>query len=148
MKEAPAGTPTLAMAPSPSQPPSGGGGSPASGGEPAIGGSRLQGLVPYPPGMLPNGGGGLRGSLVGCANAQAVGLSSVERAHCEQRFGAAAASAPHLDGIAPARRSEFDQQVERAERDRNYRNSTTSSALTGLGGVSPDQTTTTVKIPK
>jgi hypothetical protein len=146
-KEAPAGTPTLPMAPSPAQPPAGGG-RPTASGEPALGGSRLEGLVPYPGGVLPNGGGGLRGSLVGCANAQAVGLSSVERAHCESRFGAAAASAPHLDGIAPDKRAAFDREVERADRDRAYRNSSTSSALTGLGGVAPDQTKTTIKLPQ
>jgi hypothetical protein len=149
-KQAPAGTPTLNMSPSSSPPPAGGP-RPTGGGEPAGGGgagSRLQGLVPYPPGSLPNGGAGLRGSLVGCANSQAVGLSSVERAHCEQRFGSSAATAPHLDGIPPERRAAFDKEVEKQERDRAYRNSTTSSALTGLGGVSPDQTTTVIKLPK
>jgi hypothetical protein len=148
-KEAPSGTPTLPMAPSPALPPAGGG-RPAAGGEPALGGpgSRLQGLTPYPGGVLPNGGGGLRGSLVGCANAQAVALSSVERAHCESRFGAAMANAPHLDGIPPDKRSAFDREVGRADKDRAYRNSTTSSALTGLGGVSPDETRTTIRLPQ
>ena len=150
-KEAPAGTPTLPMAPSPNQPPAGG--RPAAsagtaGGGGGGGGSRLQGLVPYPGGVLPNGGPGLRGSLVGCANAQAVGLSSVERAHCDQRFGAAIGAAPHLDDIPPDRRASFDHEVEKAERDRAYRNSTTARDLVGLGGVPKDDTTTTIKLPQ
>jgi hypothetical protein len=111
------------------------------------GGSRLQGLVPFPGGVLPNGGPGLRGSLVGCANSQAVGLSSVERAHCDQRFGAAVGAAPHLDGIAPAKRAAFDHAVEKADRDRAYRNSSTAHDMTGMGGVPSDETTTTIKLP-
>jgi hypothetical protein len=149
-KEAPAGVPTLPMAPSPNQPPPGGrtagppgGRAPQGGG----GGSRLQGLVPYPGGSLPSGGPGLRGSLVGCANAGAVGLSSVERAHCDQRFGSSMGSAPHLDGIPPDRRAGFDHDVEKADRARAYRNSTTARDLTGLGGVPSDETTTTIKLP-
>ena len=149
-KQAPAGVPTLPMAPSPNQPPAGGrapgapgGGAPVAGG----GGSRLQGLTPYPNGFLPNGGPGLRGSLVGCANAQAVGLSSVERAHCDQRFGASMGSAPHLDDIPPDRRAAFDHEVEKADRARAYRNSTTARDMVGLGGVPKDETTTTIKLP-
>ncbi|HEY2048989.1 MAG TPA: hypothetical protein VGH03_06580 [Caulobacteraceae bacterium] len=149
-KEAPAGVPTLPMAPSPNQAPAGGrqaaapgGGAPEAGG----GGSRLQGLTPYPKGYLPNGGPGLRGSLVGCANAQAVGLSSVERAHCETRFGASIGSAPHLDDIPPDKRAAFDHAVDKADRARAYRNSTTARDMVGLGGVPKDETTTTIKLP-
>jgi hypothetical protein len=138
------------MAPSPNQPPAGGrqaeapsGGAPEAGG----GGSRLQGLLPYPKGFLPNGGPGLRGSLVGCANAQAVGLSSVERAHCDQRFGATIGAAPHLDDIPPDKRAAFDHAVEKADRDRAYRNSTTARDLVGMGGAPKDETTTTIKLP-
>jgi hypothetical protein len=132
-KEAPAETPTLPMAPSSTPPPAGGGrpaaaGGGGGGGEPGIGGSRLQGLVPYPPGSMPGGGSGLRGSLVGCANAQAVGLSSVERAHCESRFGVNGASAPHLDGIAPDKRAAFDRAADSGERDRAYRGATSGPA--------------------
>ena len=148
-KEAPAGVPTLPMAPSPSQPPAGGrqAAAPGGGAPEAGGGSRLQGLLPYPKGYLPNGGPGLRGSLVGCANAQAVGLSSVERAHCEQRFGATIGAAPHLDGIAPDKRAAFDRALDKADRDRAYRNSTTARDMVGLGGVPKDETTTTIKLP-
>ncbi len=131
-KDAPAGTPTLPMAPSSAPPPAGGGrpaGAAGGGaGEAGIGGSRLQGLVPYPPGSMPSGGSGLRGSLVGCANAQAVGLSSVERAHCESRFGANGANAPHLDGIAPDKRAAFDRAADSGERDRAYRGATSGPA--------------------
>jgi hypothetical protein len=148
-KEAPAGVPTLPMAPSPSQPPAGGreAAAPGGGAPEAGGGSRLQGLLPYPKGYLPNGGPGLRGSLVGCANAQAVGLSSVERAHCEQRFGATIGAAPHLDDIAPDKRATFDHATEKSDRARAYRNSTTARDMVGLGGVPKDETTTTIKLP-
>jgi hypothetical protein len=85
---------------------------------------------------------------VGCANAQAVGLSSVERAHCDQRFGSSIGAAPHLDDIPPDRRAAFDHDAEKADRARAYRNSTTARDLTGLGGVPQDQTTTTIKLPQ
>jgi hypothetical protein len=87
--------------------------------------------------VLPNGGPGLRGSLVGCANAQAVGLSAVERAHCESRFGAAAANAPHLDGIPPDRRAAFDREAERNDRDRAYRDHGSPAGWTTAPGGGP-----------
>jgi hypothetical protein len=96
---------------------------------------------------MPSGGSGLRGSLVGCANANAVGLSSVERAHCDQRFGAAVGAAPHLDDIPPDKRAAFDRAVEKADRDRAYRNSSTARDMTGMGGVPSDETTTHIRLP-
>ena len=145
-REAPTGVPTLPMAPAPSAP-RGGPPAPGGGGGP-VGGSRLNGLNPYPGGVLPSGS-GLRGSLVGCANAEAVGLSSVERSHCAERFGGSAGTAPHLDPISPARRAAFDKAVERADRDRAYRNSSTSAGMaTGMGGIAPQESGSTVKLPK
>jgi hypothetical protein len=138
-KEAPAGALTLPFAPAPTQPPPGGrppsavGGGPAAGG----GGSRLEGLRPYPPGGFPSGGPGLRGSLVGCANPDAVGLSAVERAHCEARFGSYPGGAPRFDPISPARRAEFDKQNDRAERDRAYRDHGSPSGWTTAPGGGP-----------
>jgi hypothetical protein len=120
-KEAPAGVLTLPMAPSSA--PRSGGAPPGGAEEPGMGSSRLQGLTPFPPGAFPSGGLGLRGSLVGCANSQAVGLSSVERAHCNQRFGVDVAKAPHLDGMSPEKRAAFDRTVEKETAWKAYRDS-------------------------
>jgi hypothetical protein len=104
----PAGVPTLPMAPA-----AGAGGRPAAptsaaqSGAPA--GSRLNGLNPYPYGFMPSGGGGLRGTLVGCANAEAVRLSGAERDKCNERFGVDISGAPKIDGIPAAKRAAFDK---------------------------------------
>ena len=65
---------------------------------------------------MPSGGSGLRGSLVGCANAESVRLSSVERAHCNERFGVEITRAPVLDGINPAKRAAFDKAAAAQDR--------------------------------
>ena len=122
-KDPPANIATLPFAPSPSAPLNGQN-SPQASGEPALGGSRLKGLTPYPVGSMPSGGSGLRGSLVGCANSDAVTLSVVERAKCNERFGGDIAGAPRLDGISPAKRRAFDKAAERQDEDRRYRDST------------------------
>ena len=114
-KDAPANIATLPMAPSPA--PARPAGSPTTGAPP--GASRLSGLTPFPLGSMPSGGSGLRGTLVGCANADSVRLSSVERAHCSERFGVEMTRAPVLDGIAPAKRAAFDRAAERQEAERN-----------------------------
>ena len=112
-EEAPANVATLPMAPSPSP-------APANPGAPAAGarapGSRLSGLTPFPLGAMPSGGTGLRGTLVGCANADSVRLSSVERAHCNERFGVEIDRAPALDGIAPSKRARFDKAAAAQDR--------------------------------
>ena len=133
--EVPANVPTLPMAAGGA--PGGGGGGPQGGGAPgAPGGSRLSGLSPYPYGALPSGGPGLRGTLVGCANAQAVNLSSVERARCNARFGEEAGSAPVLDGIEPAKRARFDKTAGKQERDRAATMPVgTSAGAQGFGGL-------------
>lgn len=128
-EEAPAGVPTLPLAPAPT---AGTAGSPAAGAPGAPAGSRLGGLSPYPYGAMPSGGPGLRGTLVGCANAEAVKLSAVERARCNDRFGEGAGKAPVIDSIPAAKRAEFDHAVDRQERDRVYRASATPS-----GGAGP-----------
>ena len=76
------------------------------------------------PGMLPGGGPGLRGTLVGCANAEAVKLTAEERNRCSERFGAGAPQAPPLSGIAPAKRREYDDAAATGEANRRYRDST------------------------
>jgi hypothetical protein len=150
--EAPAGVPTLPLTPAPASHAAPGGGAPAGGGGGGGGGpaagSRLQGLNPYPGGVFP-GGTGLRGSLVGCANAEAVSLSSVERAHCAERFGTSAGTAPHLDPIPAARRSAFEQEAAKRDRDRAYRDSSTSAGMaTGMGGIPPQESGSTVRLPQ
>jgi len=120
-KDAPAGVATLPMAPSPTAPRSGAPGPSGGPQEAGMNSSRLKGLSPFPPGSLPSGGPGLRGSLVGCANSQAVGLSSVERARCAARFGVDVARAPHLDGMSPDKRSAFDREINKADAWRSYR---------------------------
>jgi hypothetical protein len=101
----------------------------------------LNGLSPYPYGALPSGGPGLRGTLVGCANADAVNLTNVERARCSERFGYEAAKAPVLDHIDPAKRSRFDKVADKQERERAsvMPNGTDkgSSGLAGLGDTHP-----------
>jgi hypothetical protein len=123
---APANVATLPMAPSPSP-------APATSGAPAFGGeapgSRLSGLTPFPLGAMPSGGTGLRGTLVGCANANAVNLSSVERAHCNERFGVEIKHAPVLDGIPPAKRAAFDKAA--AAQDRSLH----AGAIDPLGAM-------------
>jgi hypothetical protein len=142
-KDAPANVATLPLAPAPSPAaPAGGPRAATASGEPALGGSRLNGLSPYPYGAMPSGGGGLRGTLIGCANADAVSLSAAERARCNERFGSEAASAPALDGIAPAKRAAFDKAAAQQEADRKYRAAVptgTSIGAHGFGGLGPDQ---------
>ena len=142
-REAPSNVPTLPLAPGGALA-SGGGGGPQGGapGAPGLpGGSRLNGLSPYPYGALPSGGPGLRGTLVGCANADAVNLTSVERARCNSRFGIEAARAPALDGIDPAKRARFDRTADRQERARNsgmpIGTDKGSSGIGGLGDTHP-----------
>ena len=147
-KKAPAGTPTLPMAPAAGQPGSPVAGAPPSAGAP--GQSRLTGLRPYPYGAMPSGGPGLRGSLIGCANARAVGLSATERNHCNDRFGADAAQAPVFDPISPAKRAAFDKAADRQESDRDYRSAAmpvgTAPSGHGFGaGLGPDQPTGVVR---
>ncbi len=114
-KEAPAGVASLPMAP-PASGAAGGGARPA--------GAGTSGLSGLPYGAMPSGGSGLRGSLIGCANAEAVGLSAAEKTHCNERFGQDAGAAPTLDPISAAKRAELDKQAAKQERDRKYRDAT------------------------
>ena len=137
LKQAPASVPTLPMAPS-GQAGGGGGGTPGGAAGGPLNGSRLNGLSPYPSGAMPSGGPGLRGTLVGCANAEAVSLTSVERAKCNERFGVEAAKAPVLSGMDPGRRAEFDKTAERQENERKHGGGMpvgTDPGALGLGGL-------------
>lgn len=137
-REVPSNIPTLPLAPGGEK----GGGALAGGGGGAPGaasGSRLNGLSPYPYGALPSGGPGLRGTLVGCANAEAVNLSSVERARCNARFGEEAARAPVLDGIDPAKRARFDKTADKQESARQAGMPVgTTAGAQGFGGLGPN----------
>jgi hypothetical protein len=139
--EVPANVPTLPLVPpGGGAQAGGGGGGGAPGGAPgALTGSRLNGLSPYPYGALPSGGPGLRGTLVGCANSEAVNLSAVERAKCNERFGDEAAKAPVLDGIDPAKRARFDKAADKQERTRELQMPVgTERGAQGLGGLGPN----------
>ncbi len=137
---APAGVPILPMAPAagPAGKPgsSAGGAAAAAAAAGAAGTSRLNGLSPYPYGAMPSGGPGLRGTLVGCANAEAVRLSGAERAHCNERFGVDISHAPALDTISRTKRAEFDKAADREEANRKYRDATaTVGAPADPGGI-------------
>ena len=140
-KQAPAGVLTLPMAPAPAQ--RAGGGQPLGGEEPGLGSSRLKGLTPFTYGPMPSGGPGLRGSLVGCANAEAVALSSVERAHCNERFGVDAARAPGLDLIPREKRAAFDKSADRQNSWKAYRDTVPANGTppgpNGMGRLGPLQ---------
>jgi hypothetical protein len=86
---------------------------------------------------MPSGGPGLRGTLVGCANADAVRLTRAERTKCNERFGMEMDVAPRLDSMTPARRAAFDRENDRNEAGRRYRNSTTdtNNSPTEPGGI-------------
>ena len=131
----PAGVPTLPLAPAsgPSGRPGAPGGASAIGSEPP-GTSRLNGLTPYPYGFMPSGGGGLRGTLVGCANAEAVRLSGVERDKCNERFGQEISAAPKLDPLSPAKRATFDKSSARDAAWTRYRDSTAGAAGPSMPG--------------
>jgi hypothetical protein len=91
---------------------------------------------------MPGGGGGLRGTLVGCANSDAVHLSGAERNNCAERFGTHLSGAPAMT-LSPAKRQEYDAAAARQEQDRKYRDSapvgTTSDGQdAGMGaGIGP-----------
>ncbi len=100
---------------------SGAAGAPSNASPGASSAPGLKGLNPYPYGAMPSGGPGLRGTLVGCANADAVGLSSAERSHCNERFGEDMAHAPALDPLSRNKRAEFDKSAAHEEAERRYR---------------------------
>jgi hypothetical protein len=92
-----------------------GGGAP-SGGPPGGGG--------LPGGVLPGFGSGLRGSVLGCANAAALHLSKAEQAKCDQAFGEGAHESPVMDPIGATKRADIDRQAATAAAAQRYRDST------------------------
>ena len=74
-------------------------------------------------GMLPGFGRGLRGGILGCANADALHLSAVERARCAEAFGEGARETPVMDPIA-ARRDELVGEAAQESAAKKYLDST------------------------
>jgi len=76
---------------------------------------------------LPRGsfgfGSGLRGSLIGCVNADTVKLTEEERAKCAERFGAGTRVAPVMDPIGASKRSVLDDEAQGASTAAKYRDS-------------------------
>lgn len=91
-----------------------GGGAP--GGGPAGGG--------LPGGALPGFGSGLRGSVLGCANAAALHLSKAEQAKCDEAFGSGAHELPVMDPIGATKRADIDRQAAGEAAAQRYRDST------------------------
>jgi hypothetical protein len=108
----PAGAPPAAGLP-------GGGGAPGGG---APGGSGLLG------GALPGFGRGLRGGVLGCANAEALHLSAAEKARCAEAFGEGARESPQMSAIDASKRQELDRESAAATAAQKYRDSTPSGS--------------------
>ena len=96
-------------------------GAPAGGGAPGGPGAGGGGL---PAGSLPGFGGGLRGSVLGCANAAALHLSKEEQAKCDEAFGSGTRESPQMDPIGATKRSEIDRQAASEAAAQRYRDST------------------------
>jgi hypothetical protein len=112
--------PGATFAPPPQATAGGGSGSPggAGGGSGGLTGGGLPG------GALPGFGRGLRGGLLGCANAAALHLSAAEQARCDEAFGDGARESPRMDPIDASRRTQFDHEAAQEEQARKYRDST------------------------
>ena len=79
----------------------------------------------------------LRESPIGCANANAVGLTKAERQLCDQVLGKGAKTAPFLGlGIAQGKASDFDRAAAAKEADRRYRDAPIQPGPAPPGGGS------------
>ena len=81
-----------------------------------------------PGGAMPGFGSGLRGSALGCANAEALHLSAAERAHCAQAFGEGARESPVMNAIDASKRQALDHEAASAAAAQKYRDSTPSGS--------------------
>ena len=79
-----------------------------------------------PGGALPGFGGGLRGSALGCANAEALHFTAAEKARCAQQFGEGARESPVMSAIDASKREELDHEAASAAAAQKYRDSTPS----------------------
>jgi hypothetical protein len=78
--------------------------------------------------VLPHFGGGLRGSLIGCANAEALHLSREEQARCNESLGAGAAQSPQMSAIDASKRRTLDGQAASEAASQKYRDSAPAGA--------------------
>jgi hypothetical protein len=76
-----------------------------------------------PGGALPGFGGGLRGSALGCANAEALHFTAAEKARCAQQFGEGARESPQMSAIDASKRQELDHEAATAAAAQKYRDS-------------------------
>jgi hypothetical protein len=76
-----------------------------------------------PGGALPGFGGGLRGSALGCANAEALHFTAAEKARCAQQFGEGAKESPQMSAIDASKRQELDHEAASAAAAQKYRDS-------------------------
>jgi len=113
--------PGAVFAPTPAPPsagaPAGGASAPPGSGAPGGG---------FPGGALPGFGSGLRGGLLGCANADALHLSPEERARCAESFGSGTRESPQMNPIDASHRAELDHEAAAAAAAAQYKNSTPS----------------------
>ena len=77
-----------------------------------------------PGGALPGFGGGLRGSALGCANAEALHFTAAEKARCAEQFGEGARESPQMSAIDASKRQELDHEAASAAAAQKYRDST------------------------
>jgi hypothetical protein len=101
---------------------------PAASGAPA-GGQTTAGGAPggagFPGGALPPGfGNGLRGGLLGCANAEALHLSAAEQARCAEAFGEGTRQSPQMSPIDASKRTVLDSEAASEAATQRYRDST------------------------
>ncbi|HEY1427217.1 MAG TPA: hypothetical protein VGF50_11140 [Caulobacteraceae bacterium] len=106
-----------------------------SGGAPGGPGGGAPGGRGLPGGSLPGFGSGLRGSMLGCANAAALHLSRAEQAKCDEALGTGAHESPVMDAIGATKRAEIDRQAAAEQAAQRYRDSTPSgSEATPIAG--------------
>jgi len=82
------------------------------------------GAAGLPGGALPGFGRGLRGGVLGCANAEALHFTPEEKARCAEAFGNGAKESPVMDAIDASKRQALDQQAASAAAAQKYRDST------------------------
>jgi hypothetical protein len=92
------------------------------------GGAPGGGVSGLPGGALPGFGGGLRGSALGCANAEALHFTAAEKARCAQQFGEGARESPQMSAIDASKRQELDHEAASAAAAQKYRDSTPSGS--------------------
>jgi hypothetical protein len=115
-------------APSAPTGPGPGAGAPAGG---QAGGGRAPG---FPGGALPGFGSGLRGGVLGCANAEALHLSAAERARCAQAFGEGAKDSPQMSAIDASKRRELDREAASEAAAQKYRDAPPDSVTSASHG--------------